>query len=83
MNLLKPLRFRNMTNFRNAVFLIMAGNGEIQRNNFKQSSPYLKSHSFMQILTLSTHLHPKKTKLRGRSPLANYTDRETAACRRN
>jgi hypothetical protein len=59
MSLLKPLRIRNMTNFRNAVLFIMTDNEETQRNNFKQSSPYLKCHSSTQILTLSTHLHTR------------------------
>jgi hypothetical protein len=37
----------------------------------------------MQLYTLNTKLQSYKlTKLRGRSPQANYTDRATAACRR-
>jgi hypothetical protein len=38
---------------------------------------------FLSVTPISQKLKKKKTKLRGTSPQANYTDRATAACRRS
>jgi hypothetical protein len=44
----------------------------------------IRNPGFPQITILYFYdVNEKKTKLRGRSPQANYTDRATAACRRS
>jgi hypothetical protein len=47
----------------------------------------IAGNNFPDVLSAQSSYYPKfplkKTKLRGRSPQANYTDRATAACRRS
>jgi hypothetical protein len=62
-------------------------NGFVNTNDtiISQTKVYnLKDYYFyFLVLIFSTRYTLKKTKLRGRSPQANYTDRATAACRRS
>jgi hypothetical protein len=39
--------------------------------------------TYTRLITMVRHKKKTKTKLRGRSPQANYTDQVTAACRRS
>jgi hypothetical protein len=51
--------------------------------SFSAHSSTLKMETFVPLKRRLTFTGLTKTKLRGRSPQANYTDRATAACRRS
>jgi hypothetical protein len=53
----------------------------ISVNTVQMSTKHIRSFKLIKLFKLF-NLALKKTELHGLSPRANYTDRETAACRR-